>query len=232
MIKYTNETVFNVNADCIVNTINCVGFMGKGLALEFALRYPKLNEEYKKQCLHHEIQLGKVYYYEIDNQKIINFPTKYHFMYPSKIEWIEAGLIDFRKKFNDYNIKSIAFPLLGCSNGELSKNDVINVMEKYLNIDDIVVYICDSSLLNGKEKEMLENFKICNIDFLSKYVKLNKIQKINLESERLNIKRFYQILNIDKIGINTYKSIFNHFYNNNNKEEKFQQLDIFGIKEE
>jgi len=78
MIIKTNSTVFNVNADCIVNTINCDGFMGKGLALEFSLRYPKLNKIYQDQAKRKELHTGKVYFYEIDGQKMINFPTKYH----------------------------------------------------------------------------------------------------------------------------------------------------------
>ena len=174
MIIYSNETVFNVEVDYIVNTINCVGVMGKGLALEFALRFPKLNDIYKEQCASRQIVPGKVYFYEINSQKILNFPTKYHFMYPSKIEWIESGLIDFQQKYKEFNINSIAFPLLGCNNGELNSEEVIKLMEKYLMLDGLTVYICNSSKLNGKEKEMLEKFKSFNIDELANHVKLNK----------------------------------------------------------
>ena len=83
MIKIIKDNVFDSKAECIVNTINCVGFMGKGLAFEFALRYPKLEEIYIEQCKRHQIHTGILYFYDIDGQKIINLPTKYHFKYPS-----------------------------------------------------------------------------------------------------------------------------------------------------
>ena len=141
MITFTDSTVFNTNADCIVNTINCVSFMGKGLALEFALRYPELEKIYKEECNNNKIHTGCVYFYEINGQKIINFPTKYHFKYPSKIEWIEQGLKYFVNNYKKWGIKSIAFPLLGTSNGGLNQKEVEEIMVKYLSTIDIDVYI-------------------------------------------------------------------------------------------
>ena len=90
-----SSNVFNTDADAIVNTINCVGFMGKGLALEFSLRYPKLLVDYKEKCSKKEINIGKLYYYKEDNILIINFPTKKDYKFPSKLEWIEKGLLEF-----------------------------------------------------------------------------------------------------------------------------------------
>ena len=133
MIKVTDSTVFNTNADCIVNTINCVGVMGRGIALEFALRYPELENQYIEQCQNKQIHTGKVYFYEIDGQKIINFPTKFHFKYPSEIEWIEQGLKYFVDNYEGWNIKSIAFPLLGASNGGLDPKEVENEEKVSLN---------------------------------------------------------------------------------------------------
>lgn len=227
MIIYTDETVFNCNADCIVNTINCVGVMGKGLALEFSLRYPELNNIYVNQCKNKLIKTGQVYFYEIEENKIINFPTKYHFKYPSKIEWIESGLKDFVRKYKTYNIRSIAFPYLGCSNGELDKNDVKKVMEKYLNLEDITVYICSSLLLNGIEKIMIDRFRKTEILQLASKIKLNRVQMKNLIENQKKIYRFYEILNIDSIGITTYKNIYNYFYNKKNTEEIYYQPNLF-----
>jgi len=70
MIKYSDSNVFNTGTDAIVNTINCVGFMGKGLALEYALRYPKLLEEYKQKCNKKEIIIGKIYYFQSGFQMV------------------------------------------------------------------------------------------------------------------------------------------------------------------
>ena len=209
MIKFTESNVFNINSDAIVNTINCVGFMGKGLAYEFSLRYPELLEDYKVKCQNKEIKIGKMYYYQTENKLIVNFPTKDDYKYPSKIEWIEQGLIDFVNTYKKYNIKTIAFPLLGCSNGGLDFNKVINLIKKYLENLDILVYVClDKKNPEGKELEMINQFNLCDINILSKHVKLNSIQKENLGNIQGNIKRFYQISKVDKIGNKTYQEIY------------------------
>lgn len=208
MIKVTDSTVFNAGADCIVNTINCVGFMGRGIALEFALRYPKLEEQYIEQCRRKIIHTGRVYFYEVDGQKIINFPTKFHFKYPSEIEWIEQGLRYFADNYKNWGIKSIAFPLLGANNGGLNPNEVENLMKSYLSSLDIDVYICHSRLLEGKELEMVESFKNIDVEDLKNHMRLTSKQVIALKDLQTTIKRFVDILNTEGIGIDTYKSIF------------------------
>ena len=212
MIKITNSTVFNTGADCIVNTINCVGFMGKGIALEFALRYPQLKEQYIKECRKKQIHTGRVYFYDINGQKIINFPTKFHFKYPSQIEWIEQGLDYFVDNYKNWDIKSIAFPILGAMNGGLNPKEVEQIMIKYLSPLDIDVYICHSRLLEGKELEMLTAFKEMPVDEIKKHVRLTSKQCSEIEKNQKTIKRFFDILDIDGIGIDTYTAIFNLFY--------------------
>ena len=155
MITITDSNIFNTDAEAIVNTINCVGFMGKGIALEFALRYPKLEEKYVEECRKKQIHTGRVYFYDIDGQKIINFPTKFHFKYPSQMEWIEQGLKFFVDNYKAWGINSIAFPILGATNGGLNPKEVEEVMIKYLSTVDIDVFICHSKLLEGKELEMV-----------------------------------------------------------------------------
>ena len=132
MITYLEGTVFNSNAEAVVNTINCVGVMNAGIALEFGLRYPEMLSEYQKKCKNKEIQTGKIYYYIAKDKTIVNFPTKWHFKYPSKLEWIEEGLRDFVKTYKQYGFKSVAFTKLGTLNGKLDWNDVKQLMEKYL----------------------------------------------------------------------------------------------------
>ncbi len=228
MLYVTDSTVFNTNAECIVNTINCVSFMGKGLALEFALRYPKLEEIYKEECEKKLIHTGTVYFYNIDGQKIINFPTKFHFKYPSKIEWIEQGLKSFIANYKKWDIKSVAFPLLGASNGGLNARTVEQLMKQYLSQLDIDVYICHSKLVEGKEKEMVDSFKRISVDELSEAVKLNEKQKDNLNYSKDSIKYFYEIGNIDSIGYKTYKALFNYFYNKKDgTSPKYKQLSLF-----
>lgn len=215
MLKVTESTVFNTGADCIVNTINCVGFMGKGIALEFALRYPKLEEAYISDCKKRLIHTGQVYFYEIDGQKIINFPTKFHFKYPSQMIWIEQGLEYFVNNYKKWGIKSVAFPLLGANNGGLNKAEVEELMQKYLSSLDIDVYICHSTLLEGKELEMVNKFRDLDFYELRKYVRLSDKQLSALKSLQPNIRRFVNILETDGIGITKYKEIFQLLYNGN-----------------
>ncbi len=225
MIKITDSTVFNTAAECIVNTINCVGFMGKGIALEFALRYPKLEKQYVEECHKKQIHTGRVYFYNIDGQKIINFPTKFHFKNPSRLEWIEEGLWHFIENYKNWNIKSIAFPILGSNNGGLNPKVVEDIMIKYLGNLDIDVYICHSRLVEGKELEMVEAFKRAAIQDMKTCVRLNVNQIISLQHEQYKIKRFSDLLKIKGIGIDTYKSLFRLFYNSDFC--KSEQLSLF-----
>lgn len=228
MIRLVEDTIFNTPAEWIVNTINCVGFMGKGLALEFALRYPELERIYKEQCHKKEINIGKIYDYNINGTKIINFPTKYHYRYDSKYEWIELGLKDFVSKYKKLNIKSIAFPYLGCANGGLDYKVVEKIMIKYLNIEGLDVYICSSKKLGGKEKEMLEKFQSTDLEQLFKIGNLNVTQREQFSNKYLSIRRFYEILSIPKIGLKTYQNYFNYFYKDKNEvKPKNIALSIF-----
>ncbi len=160
MIKYSKTTVFNINTQTIVNTVNCVGAMGAGLALEFKLRFPEMYEEYVIRCKKKEVKIGIPYIYSYDNDLLIlNFPTKDHWKYPSKIEWIEEGLDYFVSNHKEWGITSIAFPKLGSSNGKLDWQNVRLLMEKYLENIDIEVYICldEENEANGIEKKMLDS---------------------------------------------------------------------------
>jgi len=147
MIKYRyNENIFNSKSMSLVNTVNCVGVMGAGLAKEFKLRFPEMFKDYVKKCNANEIRIGKLDICKINNQKIIiNFPTKDHWKYPSKINYIKKGLDHFVQNYKSWNITSIAFPQLGCGKGGLKWNNVKYLMEEYLiNLDiTIEIYVND-----------------------------------------------------------------------------------------
>lgn len=133
-IKFINGNIFNTKAQVIVNTVNCVGVMGKGVALVFKLRYPKMFDVYQEYCEKKYIGIGKLWLYKAETDKpwVLNFPTKFHWKYPSKIEYIEKGLIKFVETYKEKDIRTIAFPLLGTHNGGLDKQEVKNLMIKYL----------------------------------------------------------------------------------------------------
>lgn len=141
MIEYIEGNIFNSPAQVIVNTVNTVGVMGKGLALSFKKRYPKMFEAYKRACDKHQLTIGKLMLYYAPDHWILMFPTKENWRNPSKLEYLEAGLHKFVNTYAEKGITSIAFPKLGCGNGELLWSDVKPVMEKYLKQLPITVYI-------------------------------------------------------------------------------------------
>ena len=142
MIKYIEGDIFDSPAQVIVNTVNTVGVMGKGIALEFKHRYPDMFERYRTACEKHMLTIGKLMLVYEPDHWILLFPTKESWRNPSKLEYIEKGLMKFVNSYTDKDITSIAFPLLGCGNGELNwPNEVQPLMERYLSTLPIDVYI-------------------------------------------------------------------------------------------
>jgi len=141
MLKYIEGDIFNSPAQVLVNTVNTVGVMGKGIALSFKKLYPDMFTAYRKECDKHRLVIGKLMLWYGPDHWVLMFPTKEHWRNPSKIEYIEKGLMAFTRRYADYNITSVAFPRLGCGNGELDWKEVKPVMEKYLKDLPIDVYI-------------------------------------------------------------------------------------------
>lgn len=137
MIEYTKGNMFECNADCLINTVNCEGFMGKGIAYQFKVRFPENNKSYIKACKSGELTVGKVYYYIEDGITIVNFPTKNKWRENSKIEYIETGMNYFVELLPKLEVKKIAIPPLGCGNGGLIWSDVKKIIEnKIVNLTD------------------------------------------------------------------------------------------------
>lgn len=123
MIEYTEGNILDAEAEALVNTVNTVGVMGKGIALMFKEAFPENFRNYEAACKRKELKIGKMFVSErrsfVGPKWIINFPTKEHWRGNSKIEWIDAGLEDLKRVITENNIKSIAIPPLGSGNGGL-----------------------------------------------------------------------------------------------------------------
>lgn len=133
IIAMKKGDIFQSPMQAIVNTVNCVGVMGKGIALTFKKKFPDMYRDYEKKCKKNEVQLGKPYCYHISgNRLIINFPTKNHWKENSNIKMIEEGLEYLLTHFKSWGVTSIAFPPLGCGNGKLKWDDVLPLMRAYL----------------------------------------------------------------------------------------------------
>lgn len=139
MIIYTTGDLLKSSADALVNTVNCEGYMGKGIAYQFKMQFPNNNKDYVKSCKTGELQIGKLHYFEEDGKIIINFPTKNKWRAKSKIEYVEKGLDELVSLIEQLGIQSIAIPPLGSGNGGLIWNDVKLLIEKKLSdVDDNV----------------------------------------------------------------------------------------------
>ena len=141
MIRYIEGDIFKSPAQVIVNTVNTVGVMGKGIALEFKKRYPDMFQAYRDICDRRKLKTGSLMLYYEPDHWVLLFPTKENWRNPSRMEYIEAGLAKFCRTYAEKGITSVAFPKLGCGNGELNWSDVQPVMEKYLKDLPIDVYI-------------------------------------------------------------------------------------------
>jgi len=124
MIQPASGDILEAPAEALVNTVNCVGVMGRGIALQFKTTFPENYKQYAKACKNQEVQPGRVFVTStglLDGPRfIINFPTKRHWRGKSRIEDIVSGLADLAQVIAELNIKSVAVPPLGCGLGGLS----------------------------------------------------------------------------------------------------------------
>jgi O-acetyl-ADP-ribose deacetylase (regulator of RNase III) len=170
--------IFNSKADALVNTVNCVGVMGKGIALEFRRRYPKMFEEYKSICQKHQLRPGQILPYKKQTPFILNFAIKDDWKHPSKIEWIECCLDKFVKNYKILRIESVAFPWMGAMNGGIPIEKIQAVTRKYLsNLSDISVevYDFDKTAIDPLFKKLMTIAQIPDLD-LEEVSKVSKIQ--------------------------------------------------------
>jgi len=147
MINYTTGNLLESDAEALVNTVNTVGVMGKGIALMFKEAFPENFKAYEAASKLGEVQVGRMFVTHPNSMYgpkwIINFPTKMHWRNPSKLEWIESGLTDLKTVIRLNNIRSVALPPLGAGNGGLEWSAVRPIIEDALaDLSDaeIVVY--------------------------------------------------------------------------------------------
>lgn len=137
MIRYTSGNLLDSPAEALINTVNTVGVMGKGIALMFKDAFPENYEAYVAACKRGEVEIGRMFVTQRNAMQgprwIINFPTKKHWRNPSKLEWIVAGLADLKSVIVRDTIRSVALPPLGAGNGGLDWAMVRPEIERALN---------------------------------------------------------------------------------------------------
>lgn len=140
-LSYRTGDIFDAKVQVLVNPVNCKGHMGKGLALAFKQRYPRMFASYQQECREGKLRIGQPTLYKASTPWILNFPTKDHWRDDSKIEYIEAGLQYFVAHYKVLGINSIAIPKLVAGLGKLSWHTVGPLMVTYLSQVDINVDI-------------------------------------------------------------------------------------------
>lgn len=142
MITYVIGDLFQSPARVLVNTVNTVGAMGKGIAKDFKTVYPDMFKQYQSFCDKKQFDVGQLWLYKTKHKWILNFPTKKDWKHSSKLEYIESGLRKFIDTYAEKGITSVAFPMLGCGNGGLDwEREVRPLMERYLKNLPIDIYI-------------------------------------------------------------------------------------------
>ena len=132
MIRYAQGNLLDASAEALVNTVNEVGVMGKGIALMFRERFPENTRAYVAACKRKQVAVGRMFVTETGElfpRWIINFPTKKHWRDPSQLEWVRTGLEDLVRVIRERGVQSLAVPALGCGNGGLSWTDVRRLIE-------------------------------------------------------------------------------------------------------
>lgn len=267
MITERTGNIFNTSCQTIVNTINTVGFMGKGIALEMQLRYPEMCDIYKILCKVEEryftssqltpagtnhddfskrvylklkqkygdlprIDVGKLWLYTNTPDKwILNFPTKIRWQDPSKIEYLEKGLIKFVETYQQKGITSIAFPILGGALGGIPTEQSIFVMKKYLKkCNDIKIEIWHYD--KTATDDLYSDFKntLLEIDPNTLSMQMRRagytripVDKIYRAINNPNIYTISQMMAEPGIGYQTAKKVFEFVRRSSNKDSQTEE---------
>jgi len=228
MIIEKKGNIFTTKAQTIVNTINCVGVMGAGIAYEFRLRHTDMYEKYVSLCEEKKIDIGKLWMYKTDANIILTFPTKYHWKYPTKEEYLHLGLQKFLDTYKQKGIISVAFPLLGASHGGLSEEKSLSIMMKYLSKCDIDIEIWhfDPSAKDDLFDQFMELLQENDLQVLKKdtKIRIDILEKIVNASQNPKINSISGLLRIKGVGDKSLQKLFNFVMKRDKEPTLFDYL--------
>lgn len=230
MIIEKTGNIFTTQCEVIVNTINCVGVMGAGIAYEFRLRQPDMFDKYQTLCKNKELDIGKLWIYAAEDKKILNFPTKYDWKYPSKEEYLHKGLQKFVETYQQRGITSIAFPLLGAQKGGLSPERSLSIMEQHLKNCDIDIEIwhfdpmAEDDLYN-RFRSVLQELDDVTIKNESK-IRIDIVKKIRAALDDNTINSISGLLRVNGVGDVTLEKLFRYVM-----DYKKSHIDLFSYSD-
>ena len=228
--KLIHGNIFTTKCQTIVNTVNCYGVMGAGIALECKLRYPDMFERYQYLCENQLIDIGRLFLFKKSEKWILNFPTKKHWKFSSKLGYVEAGLIKFKESYAEKEINSVAFPILGTSNGGLEENEVLDLMYGYLNNlnIDVEIYKYNPTFRDDYIDKLESDFASAAIaDIKDRYKLRNK--QYEILARQLSNKKISTVVSILKLKGFSERSVINIFTHlaENQLNSKNSQLSLF-----
>ena len=186
MIEYTIGNLFESDAEALVNTVNTVGVMGKGVALQFKKNYHNNYKAYVEACKNGDVQIGRMFVVRdhslLGEKLIVNFPTKTDWRKPSEYEYVERGLDALVDTIRQYGIKSIAIPPLGAGNGGLHWDKVKKMIEEKLAALDVRIIVYEPSQ-QIKEQLAKERVKLTDARALLLYVLFDLVRHGEYVSE-------------------------------------------------
>jgi len=192
MITFLTGNILESEAEALVNTVNCEGFMGKGLAYQFKKSFPKTNKSYVQMCNKNELFPGKMHYFRENNKLIINFPTKDKWRKKSEIDYIDKGMNSLIKVIEENNLKSIAIPPLGSGNGGLEWKEVKDIIWKYVYpvSKDIDIYIYEPSLNYKVQTKKAPKLTLSHFILMNIKSRLERFSKFRLQKAAFFINLF------------------------------------------
>lgn len=221
-IEVIHGNLFSSDCQTLVNTVNCEGVMGAGIALEFKLRHADMFRRYVDLCRRGQLDIGKLWLYKpaegsIDTRWVLNFPTKRYWRLPTKREFLVEGLENFVATHRERGIKSIAFPLLGASHGKMDEDESQELMIEYLGNCDIPieVYRYDPDA----EDELYERFREALLQLSESDAKgrfgrqarhVSNISSVVIERE--DIRLISQLTKIRGIGFKSVDMLMNEIF--------------------
>lgn len=238
MIKYVTGNIFESQAQCLVNTVNCEGYMGKGIAYQFKLRYPENNKDYVRACKSGKLHIGTIHYFTVDGIWIVNFPTKDKWREKSRISYVEIGLDRLVEFIRDKRPASVAVPPLGCGNGGLDWNEVKGIINDKLAPvkEECDISVFEPSVSYRAFPKEAPQVSVSGLVLLQTRMQLQKLNKIRLQKATFMLNYYFgeEYFKFDKWNYGPYSHSldivarnlgeYQKYYNLTNSEDTYKQL--------
>ncbi len=224
-IQLIHGNIFTSPCQTLVNTVNCVGIMGAGIAFEFRLREPDMFHKYVALCGSNSLDIGKLWLYRDSKPWVLNFPTKKHWKFPSKESYLHSGLEKFKATYRQCGITSVAFPLLGASKGGIHPDRALSIMTEHLKDCEIPVEIYQYDPLANDDLFQAFRINLTEMDVESlKAASGIRSDKLKLLIEAASDGQYHQmnqLMRVPGIGEGTLEKLFRFVQNPMQRQNSF-----------